>query len=107
MTSQELDVMERLWNSGATASRIADYLGYSTSAVLFTSVRNRDRFPLRKGRSTDRETRELWVSRIESGEVTPEQVAETLGLRPVTVYRWVNGSRKQPYLSRRRDANGD
>lgn len=107
MTSQELDVMERLWNRGATASMIAERLGYSVSAVLVTAMRNRDRFPLRRGRSTNRETRELWVSRIESGEVTLEQVAETLGLRPVTVYRWVNGSRKQSHLSRQRDVNGN
>ena len=107
MTNQELDVMERLWNRGVTASRIAERLGYSVSAVLVTAMRNRDRFPLRRGRSTNRETRELWVSRIEAGEVTLDQVAETLGLRPMTVYRWVNGSRKQTNSSKQRDVNGD
>lgn len=94
MTDQELEVMERLWNRGVTASKIAAHLGYSTSGILVTAMRNRDRFPKRRASSTDEETRDLWVSRIKSGEVTSEQVAEILGLRPRTVAGWVKWSCK-------------
>lgn len=92
MTDQELDLMERLWKRGVSAARIAACLNYSTSAVVVTAMRHRDRFPMRRGRSTDSETRKFWILKIKSGEVTAEQVANELGLKRHTVMRWVSES---------------
>lgn len=100
MTSEELDMMEALWRGSMSIKMIASKLGYSSSHITYVAMTNRDRFPYRHGNiSGTREERQAErkraVSRIESGESTPEQEAERLGLSKETVRNWIWRERKK------------
>lgn len=50
MTSEELDLMERLWREGVPTKQIARRLGYSDHTVRTRASRDRARFPYRRKR---------------------------------------------------------
>lgn len=100
MTSEELDMMEAMWRGSMSIKKIANKLGYSASHITRIAMGNRNRFPYRhrnvKGTRQERKTKRMRaVSRIVSGESTPELEAERLGVNKETVRNWVWRERKK------------
>jgi IS30 family transposase len=79
MTPDELSEMERMWREGVPIRQIARALHYHHNTVDATARRDRERFPFRHRFLTDEEWAP-WIERVRSGELTPKDVREALGV---------------------------
>lgn len=104
MTPDELDRMERMWAQGMRVRQIARQVGYSSRHVMNVIGMHRYRFPRRRRELTDEEWA-AWIERIRSGELTPKQVRDELGVCKESVRRRMRAAGIEP--RRRYGQKGD
>jgi len=84
MTPEELDTMDSMWGQGAPLKEISLKLGYCVSTIQHNMAMDRERFPLRYNKVSNRQM-DIWVERIRLGQATVAEAARAMVVNKETV----------------------